>query len=69
LIPFIDELWTNDEFAGKAAILLMDSCSIHARTGLFATVTEDNVKEITFPPHTTQMFHATDRVDTGDTAI
>ena len=28
LIPFIDDIWTNGEFAGKPAILLIDNRSI-----------------------------------------
>ena len=60
LLPFIDELRTNDEFAGKTAILLMDNCSIHTRPSVLLHLKEHNVKVITFPPHTTQIFQVLD---------
>jgi hypothetical protein len=56
LIPFIERLRTNPEFTGKSAVLLMDNCSVHTRTEVLATLRDHNVKVITFPPHTTQIF-------------
>jgi hypothetical protein len=29
LLPYIDKLRSNEEFADKEAVLLMDNCSIH----------------------------------------
>jgi hypothetical protein len=60
LIPFIDRVRTNDQFAGKPAILLMDNCLIHTRPEVLKALREHNVKVITFPPHTTQVFQTLD---------
>jgi hypothetical protein len=60
LILFIERLRTNQEFRGKSAILLMDNCSIHLKLEILATLREHNVKMITFPPHTTQIFQTLD---------
>jgi hypothetical protein len=32
LLPYIDELRSNEEFADKEAVLLMDNCPIHVPT-------------------------------------
>jgi hypothetical protein len=60
LIPFINRVRTNDQLAGKPAILLMDNCSIHTRPEVFEMLREDDVTVITFPPHTTQVCQALD---------
>jgi hypothetical protein len=31
LLPYIDELRSNEEFADKDAVLLKDNCSVHAQ--------------------------------------
>jgi hypothetical protein len=41
--------------------LLMDNCFIHARPEVLATLRDHNMKVITFPPHTTQIFQIFDR--------
>jgi hypothetical protein len=60
LIPFINRGGTNDQLAGKPAILLMDNCSIHRRPDVLKMLREHDVKVITFPPHTTQVYQALD---------
>jgi hypothetical protein len=60
LIPFINRVRTNDQLAGKPAILLMENCSIHTRPDVPQRVREHCVKVIAFPPHTTQVFQALD---------
>jgi hypothetical protein len=60
LIPFINRVWTNDQLAGKPAILLMENCSIHTRPEVQRMLREHDVKVITVPPHTTQIFQALD---------
>jgi hypothetical protein len=60
LIPFINRIRTNDQLAGKPAILLMDNCSLHTRPEVLEMLREHDVKVITFPPHTTQVFQALD---------
>jgi hypothetical protein len=50
LIPFINKLRTNDQFAGKPAILLMDNFSRHARLEVLKILREHHVKGMTFPP-------------------
>jgi hypothetical protein len=56
LIPFMNRVWTNDQLARKPAILLMDNCFIHTRPEVLRMLREHDVKVITFPPHTTQVF-------------
>jgi hypothetical protein len=60
LIPFIERLRTNPEFTGKSAILLVDNCSIWTGSDVLATFRDHNVKVITFPPHTIQIFQSLD---------
>jgi hypothetical protein len=31
LLPYVDELRSNEEFADKETMLLMDNCSVHAQ--------------------------------------
>jgi hypothetical protein len=52
LLPYIDELRTNDEFANKEIVLLMDNCCIHVQAETLQMLTNHRVKVITFPPHT-----------------
>jgi hypothetical protein len=60
LLPYIDELRTNDEFADKEAVLLMDNCWIHVQTGTPQMLADHRVKVITFPPHTSHIFQSLD---------
>jgi hypothetical protein len=60
LIPFIHRVRTNDQLAGKPAILFMDNCSIHTRREVLQMLREHDVKVMTLPPHTTQVFQALD---------
>jgi hypothetical protein len=60
LVPYIDELRTNEEFAEKEAALLMDNCSIHGQYDSLKLLADHLVKVITFPPHTSQIFQCLD---------
>jgi hypothetical protein len=60
LLPYIDELRTNDEFTDKEAVLLMDNCSVHVRSDILQILADHHVKVITFPPHTTHIFQSLD---------
>jgi hypothetical protein len=60
LISFIERLRTNPEFTDKSAVLLMDNCFIHTRSEVLTTLRDHSVKVITFPPHTTEIFHTLD---------
>jgi hypothetical protein len=60
LLPYIDELRQNEEFANKAAVLLMDNCSIHVRSETLQMLADHQVKVITFPPHTSHIFQSLD---------
>jgi hypothetical protein len=60
LIPFINRVRTNDQLAGKPAILFMDNCPFHMRREVLKMLREHNVRVITFPPHTSQVFQALD---------
>jgi hypothetical protein len=60
LLPDIDELRSNEEFAAKETVLLMDNCSIHVQTETLQTLVDDRVKAITFPLHTAHIFQCLD---------
>jgi hypothetical protein len=60
LIPFIGQLPTNDEFAGKPAVLLMDNCSIHTKPEVLAILREHDGKAIIFLPHMTGILQVLD---------
>jgi hypothetical protein len=60
LVPYIEELRENEEFAGKEAILMMDNCSCHTNDDVIQFLTQHGVKVITFAPHTTQIFQMLD---------
>jgi hypothetical protein len=60
LIPFINRVRTNVQFAGKPAILLMDNCCIQTRPEIPKILRGHDVKMVTFPPHTIQVFQALD---------
>jgi hypothetical protein len=51
LIPYIDMLRTNDEFADKEVVLRMDNCCIHVETEMLQMLADHRVKVITFPTH------------------
>jgi hypothetical protein len=51
LLPYIDELRTNDEFVDKEAILLMDNSCIHVQAETLQMLANHRVKVITFPTH------------------
>jgi hypothetical protein len=56
LLPYIDRLRSNEEFADKEAVLLMDNCPIHIQAEILQTLADHRVKVITFPPHTADVF-------------
>jgi hypothetical protein len=60
LLPYIDKLRSNEEFAHKEAVLLMDNCSIHLQAETLQMLADHRVKVINFPPHTTQVFQCLD---------
>jgi hypothetical protein len=60
LLPDVDELRTNEEFADKDAVLLMDNCSIHVRPDTSQLLADHRFKVITFPLHTSHIFQSLD---------
>lgn len=60
LLPYILELRSNQEFAHKGAVLLMDNCSIHVKVAILQKLADHDVKVITFPPHTSHIFQSLD---------
>jgi hypothetical protein len=56
LIPFINALRANDQFAGKPAIMLMDNSSLHRRPDILTIFREHEVKFFAFPPHMIEIF-------------
>jgi hypothetical protein len=59
-LPYVDELRSNEKFADKEVVLLMDNCSIDIQAETVQTLAEDRVKVITFPPHTIHIFQCLD---------
>jgi hypothetical protein len=58
LLPYINELRLNEEFADKEAVLLMDNCSVHVQPETLLLLADHRVKVVTFPPHTSHIFRA-----------
>jgi hypothetical protein len=56
LLPCIDELRSNEEFADKEAVLLMDNCPIHVRPETLQMLADHSVKANDFLPHTSHIF-------------
>jgi hypothetical protein len=60
LLPYIDELRSNEEFADQEAVLFMDNCLIHVQAETWQMLADHRVKVITLPPHTTLIFECLD---------
>jgi hypothetical protein len=60
LLPYVDELRSNEEFPDKEAVLLMDNCSIHVQGDTLQMLADHRVKVLMFPPHTTHIFQSLD---------
>jgi hypothetical protein len=60
LLPYIDKLRSNEEFADKEAVLLIDNCSIHVQAETLQALADHRMKVITFSPHTTHIFQCLD---------
>jgi hypothetical protein len=60
LLPYIEELLSNDEFADREAVLLMANCSVHNRSAPLRKLADHRVNAITFSPHTTYVFQSLD---------
>jgi hypothetical protein len=60
VLPYIDKLRPNEEFAGKEAVLLMDNCCIHLRPEPLQMPAGHQVKAITVPPHMNDIFESLD---------
>jgi hypothetical protein len=48
LLRYIYELWSNEEFADKEAVLLMDNCFIYTRSKTLQMFADHQMKVITF---------------------
>jgi hypothetical protein len=60
LLPSLDKLRSNEKFADKEAILLMDNCSMHVRPETLQMLADHQMKVITLPPHTSHIFQSLD---------
>jgi hypothetical protein len=58
LLPYADELPSNEESADKDAVLLMDNYSVHVQGDTLQMLAYHRVKVLTFPPHTTHIFQS-----------
>jgi hypothetical protein len=59
-IPYVEELRSLEEFAGREVVLLMDNCSVHRKLETLQVLAEHRVKVIPFPPQAMRMFQALD---------
>jgi hypothetical protein len=50
LLPYIDELQSNEEFADQEEVRLLDNCSIHVHGDTLQMLADHRVKVLTFPP-------------------
>jgi hypothetical protein len=60
LLPYVDELRSNEEFADKKAVVLMDDCSVQVQGDTLQMLADHRVKVLTFLPHTTHLFQSLD---------
>jgi hypothetical protein len=60
LLPCVDKLRSNEKFADKEAMLLMDNCSVHVQGDTLQMLADHRVKVLKFPPHTTHIFQSLD---------
>jgi hypothetical protein len=60
LLPGIDEVGSNEEFAAKGAVALIVNCSVHVRPETLQLLADPQVKVMTFPPHTNHIFYGLD---------
>jgi hypothetical protein len=56
LLPYVDELRSNEKFANKEAVLLRDNCSVYVQGDTLQMLADHRVKVLTFRPHTTHIF-------------
>jgi hypothetical protein len=59
-LPYIEELRSSEEFAGRQADLLMDNCLVCSRPDSFQKLTHHRVKVITFLTHIMYLFQSLD---------
>jgi hypothetical protein len=58
LLLYVDELRSNEEYADKGVVLLLNKCSIHVQGDALQMVADHRVKVLTFPSHTTHIFQS-----------
>jgi hypothetical protein len=61
-VPYLNGPRESEEFAQCEAVLLIDNCSPHMGDAVIAVLTRENVRVITFAPHTTHIFQVLDIV-------
>jgi hypothetical protein len=58
LLPYVDELRSNREFADKEVVLLMDNCSVHVQGSTLQMLADHRVKVLKFSPRTIYIFQS-----------
>jgi hypothetical protein len=66
LVPYIEDLRTNEEFAGKETVLRMNNFSSHVQSDTLSVLAGHQVKAVTFPSYTSQIFQRLDRTLFGN---
>ena len=61
-IPLVIETRKIDGCADKPALLFYDNCQAHIDEDLLRNLAENKILVITYPPHTSQIFQALDRL-------
>jgi hypothetical protein len=60
LLPYVDELRSNEEFADKEAVLLMNNYFVRVQGETRQMLANHRVKVLSFPPHTTHILQSLD---------
>jgi hypothetical protein len=60
LLPYVDELRSNEEFADKKAVVLMDNCPVQVQGDILQMLADQGAKVLMFPPHTAHIFQSLD---------
>ena len=62
VIPYIKNTRTSMKIEKSPAVLLIDNCPLHTNEELYRRLALENIRVITFPPHTTNLFQPLDLV-------
>ena len=65
IIPYIDNTRKMMKLEDSPGVLLIDNCTSHQCDEIYKVLANNNIRLITFPPHTTNLFQPLDLVTFG----